>query len=144
MTANRTRKEHQKYIRYNKSLKGDKKCIFCDLKKGDPQYISETKHFFIIRNIFPYSLWDDMKVVDHLMLVPKQHTDTLAVLSKEAAVEYVNIISEYEQNSYGIWARPVGSVIKSIEHQHTHFIKGDGKRGKFLLHSRKPYTRISF
>lgn len=142
MTANRSRKQHKEYATYNKARKSENVCVFCELDKKDPQVIRETKYFWLVYNIFPYSVWDDMKVLDHLMLVPKKHTDTLASLSKEASVEYVKLISEFESQGYGVWARGVGSAAKSIIHQHTHFIKGDGKRGKFVFHTYKPYTRI--
>lgn len=145
MTANRSRKQHVQYVRYNRGLKKDPaKCVFCIIKSTDSQFVRETDNFWVVYNIYPYSIWDDMKVLDHLMLIPKTHTDNLASLSKDVSVEYVQLISEYEAKGYGIWARPVGSTAKSIEHQHTHFIKGNGKRGKFLLYSSKPYTRVRF
>lgn len=95
MTVPRSRKEvrlHRKYrSKVDKSV-----CVFCSIKKGDKQFIAETTSFKIIRNSFPYSLWDDQRVVDHLMILPKQHTDSLSDLTASQATEFLRLVSEYE------------------------------------------------
>lgn len=138
MTATRSRKEEITYKKHQ-TKKTDDTCAFCKIKKGNEQFINETKYFRVIRNIFSYSIWDGQKVVDHLMLIPKQHTDSLGDLPKAAAEEYVRIISAYEKKSYNIYARAPSSVIKSVIHQHTHFIKTKGGPKNFVFLLRKPY-----
>ena len=136
----RSRKETVEYNRYAKKNNG---CQFCQFVSHESPVIGETEYFWIVKNIFPYSLWDEMKVSDHLMAVPKQHTDSLVNLSKEAAVDYVEVIGSYEKDGYSIYARSPSNKLKSVVHQHTHLIQTEMKRRKFLLYVRKPYMRIS-
>src|SRR5687767_8201846 len=124
----RSRKEEKVYIKYLKRRrKSDAKCQFCDISDEHKPYINETKHFLVIRNLFPYSIWDGRRVTDHLMIVPKQHTETLNSLGEDAAVEYVKLVSKYEHDGYNVYARAPDSIIKSVPHQHTHLIKTTGK-----------------
>ena len=120
------------YDRYRKNLPADASCIFCEIKAGDNQFITETEHFKLIYNTFPYSYWDNNKVDEHLMIVPKQHTDTLKDLSFIESREYIEQISKYENLGYNIYARTPGSNTKSIIHQHTHLIKSIPKPKKTL------------
>jgi len=142
MTATRSRKEEITY-RTHQSKQKNTGCVFCHIKKGHDQFISEHTYFIVIRNIFEYSIWDGQKVVDHLMLVPKKHTDSLGELPTGAAEEFVKIISAYEKKSYNIYARAPLSVIKSVVHQHTHLIKTVGRPKNFVFLLRKPlYVRL--
>lgn len=142
MTATRSRKQVKDYRKHRKNAKKPDGCTFCLIDSQSSQYISETKHFKVIRNIFGYSLWDSQKVADHLMVVPKKHTDSLSKLPKEAAVEFVDIISTYEDKRYNIYARAPASVMKTVVHQHTHLIKPLGKPRRFIFFLRKPYIRF--
>jgi diadenosine tetraphosphate (Ap4A) HIT family hydrolase len=123
MKAMRTRKNQAAYDKYLASLPLDAPCVFCGLNKGDDQFITESKYFKIVSNRFPYDRWDGHKVAEHIMIVPKQHTDTLKDLSFIESKEYVQLISTYEFEGYNIYARTPGSSSKSIIHQHTHLIK---------------------
>lgn len=143
MTATRSRKEVKEYRKYQKNTPKPTGCVFCLIDKNSDQFISETKHFKVIRNIFGYSLWDSQRVEDHLMIVPKKHTDSLSKLPKEAAVEFVKIISEYEGKRYNVYARAPASVMKTVVHQHTHLIKPLGKPRRLIFLLRKPYIRFT-
>lgn len=143
MTAQRSTKEEHLYSRKRTQELGGG-CVFCAIAKGHPQYVSETKHLKVIRNQTPYSLWDGQGVLDHLMIVPKQHTNKLGDLSGDAAKEFFALVEQYEEQNYNLYARSVHSTVRSIPHQHTHLIKLDGKQRKFLMMVRKPwYFRIS-
>ena len=143
MTAPRTRKQVKAYDHHLKNVEpASKGCAFCAITAKSPIFVSQTKSFKVIHNIFPYSLWDSQPVKDHLMLVPKQHTDTLADLGPAAAQEFVKLISSYESKGYSIYARAPGSVIKTVLHQHTHLIKHHKKPIRGLLYLRKPYIRL--
>jgi diadenosine tetraphosphate (Ap4A) HIT family hydrolase len=98
----------------------------------------------VIRNIFAYSIWDGQQVDDHLMVIPKKHTDTLADLNEKEAVDYVRVISAYELNGYNVYSRAPQSAIKSVIHLHTHLIKTSGPPKKVVFLARKPYIRIIF
>ena len=76
----------------------------------------------IIKNIFPYDVWDGYEVSDHLMIVPKQHTETIGDFSKEELQEYVNILAKYEKMGYSIYARAPQNKRKTVPHEHTHLI----------------------
>ena len=118
-------------------------CVFCNLDEKNEQFVSETKYFKIVRNIFGYSLWDSQRVADHLMIVPKKHTDSLNDLPKEAAVEFVGLLGQYEAKHYNVYARASSSVMKTVVHQHTHLIKPSGKPRKLVFLWRKPYIRFT-
>jgi diadenosine tetraphosphate (Ap4A) HIT family hydrolase len=141
MTVSRSRKEVKEYTEYQKTL--DKNvCSFCVVTNSDEQFISATTYFKVIRNIFPYSIWDGQTVVDHLLITPKAHTDTIKDMPDEQKVEYVNLLEEYEHKGYNIYARAPGSRMKSIVHQHTHLIKSEGDPKKITIHFAKPYVRL--
>ena len=145
----RTRTHHYEYLRYLDERRKQKKyptgsCILCEVNKGDAQFVAQTKYFKIIRNIFPYAIWDQQRVTDHLMIIPITHTDSLANLSKEARLEFVNQISSYEETGYHVYARATKSETKSISHQHTHLIKCSGPAAKMAFFLLRPYISISW
>lgn len=81
---------------------------------------------------------------DHLLIIPKQHTDKLGDLSDVAAIEFLRLIDKYEDRGYNVFARAPLSKIKSVVHQHTHLIQPSDKRTNFILYFRKPfYIRLS-
>lgn len=143
MTAQRSTKQIKLYRQHLKQVKLEKLgCAFCAIDSKDKQFISQTKHLKVIHNIFPYSIWDNQTVRDHLMVVPKDHVHTLANLGHEALLELAKVISKYEREGYCIYARPSGSVLKSIPHQHTHLLKLSNRRIKALLYMFKPSFRL--
>ena len=114
------------------------------MNKGHIQFVRETKHLKVVRNRVPYSLWDNQRVLEHLMIVPKIHTGKLGDLGEAGAVEFIKLIDEYESAGYNIYARSVDSTNRSVVHQHTHLMKLGGKEVDFLFMLRKPwYFRLS-
>ncbi len=145
MTAPRSMKEVKQFYKFQREdAELDVDCTFCAIKKGDAVYIDETRYMKIIRNRLPYSIWDGQGVVDHLMILPKQHTEKLGDLGPEAAFEYIKLVDKYESDGYNLYARAPNSSLKSIIHQHSHLIKLDGKDRQFLFMAYKPrYIRLS-
>ncbi|MFI5275309.1 MAG: HIT family protein [Candidatus Saccharimonadales bacterium] len=144
----RTRTHHYEYLKYLADRRKQNKlptehCILCEIDKADHSFVSQSKYFKIVRNRFPYAVWDFQRVSDHLMVVPRTHTDSLASLSKEARLEFVELISEYESHGYHVYARATHSDTKSIAHQHTHLIKCYGPTSKLAFYILKPYVSIS-
>ncbi|MBW3538018.1 HIT domain-containing protein [Candidatus Parcubacteria bacterium] len=132
----RSRKAAMQYQEYL-SLRRQVECEFCqDLTD---QLVAEREHVYIMRNLFPYAIWDRSDVTDHLMIVPRQHTDTLSALSPAAKLAYFETMSEYEAKGYDIYARTAANTTKSIPHQHTHLIKLDRKQKKLVAYLRRPY-----
>lgn len=83
-----------------------------------------------------------MRTADHVLVVPKKHTDRLADLNAQEYVEFMDIIGSYEIQGYNIYARAPQTITKSIVHQHTHLIKPEGKIHRFMLYWHKPYIRL--
>lgn len=140
--STRSLKENITYNKYRRSFKGKGDCVFCEITADSSEHINETHHFKVIIAKFPYSLWDDQSVDDHLMIVPKKHTDALSDLTPKEAKEFVVLMSSYEKRGYNVWARAPQSTTKSVVHQHTHLIKPGKKVLKLLFYIRKPYVRF--
>ncbi len=141
--ATRSRKEEKRYAHYRRHEVPKVGCQFCAITPDSHQFRQEFKSFYVIENIFPYSMWDGQGVTDHLLVIPKRHTDTIADFSRDEAVEYVNILASYESNGYDVHARGPASNRKSVVHQHTHFLKLDRKHRRVIFYLQKPYTRIT-
>lgn len=143
MTATRSSKAAKHYHYHQTHVERPSEiCVFCALGPHDKQVLRLTKHFKIVQNIFPYTLWDSQTVDDHLIISPVKHTDTLSDLSEKAAKEFVDLIGEYESKGYSVYARAPGNVTKSIAHQHTHLIKLSGHKVRFLVYLKRPYKRF--
>ncbi len=140
--ATRSRKET---LKYRQDLKTDhyKDCVFCLIEREPERIIQTTKSFYVLINKYPYSHWDSQGVEDHLMVIPKKHTDTLGDLDANEAVEYVGLISSYETQGYNVYSRASQSSMKSVVHLHTHLIKPTPKVTRLEFFVRKPYIRIA-
>ncbi len=113
------------YDEFKRSYVGE--CKFCDLIRSndDPQVIARHIHFVVIKNHYPYAVWDDLPVSQHLMIVPNRHISKLSELEPHERTEYVRLLTEYEDAGYSIYSRAARNVARSIAHQHTHFINVD-------------------
>ncbi len=134
----RSREIQKRYIKESISKK-KKDCSFCAFSISDGQVIKEYKHFWLVKNIYPYIAWDGCEVTEHNMLVPKRHMLSLSKLHQDEAAEYVKIINDAEGNGYSLYTRSNSNITKSIPHVHTHFIKIADKRIKSLFYIRKPH-----
>lgn len=132
----RTRKSYRLFLKEPQRTS----CPFCELP--DKRTLVVKKHLFIIKNIYPYDWWDFRKVTAHLMVVPKNHVESLQKLSLAALKEYWEVLIDYESQGYSISTRPQGSIRKSVAHQHTHLIKTGGPLTKFMIFIKKPYWFI--
>lgn len=141
MTLPRSAKHTKAYRTYLKSLQPDR-CVFCHVDEESDQFIEGTTSFIVLKNTFAYSVWDSQAVVDHLIVIPRSHTDNIGGMASEQKVEYVDILEKYERAGYNIYARAPGSNAKTVVHQHTHFIKTAGPLKQFMLSIRKPLVRI--
>ncbi len=114
-------------------------CQFCLPRKYSNQIFQETEHAYVIPNRTFYDHWELRKVVDHRMVIPKKHAQTLGDLSKEERADIMDIIADYESRDYEIYARSPNSSSRSVPHQHTHLIKTEAKPGRGLFFLDKPY-----
>lgn len=138
MRSSKLERVYRKHIKHIDSSV----CTFCEIDEGHEQFVESTKYFKIVKNRFPYSLWDAQGVSEHLMIVPRAHISSLSELDDMAKIEFVDILQDYEKRGYNIYARAPQSIMKSIVHQHTHLIKPVGPVKKFVLTIRKPLIRI--
>lgn len=139
--ATRSRKDT---LRYRKDLKTNHydDCVFCLIEREPEIIVQTTKSFYILINKYPYSYWDLQSVEEHLLIVPKKHTDTLSDLTASEAVEYVQLVGSYESQGYSVYSRAPKSPLKSVIHQHTHLLKTVPKESRIFIYSKKPYFRI--
>jgi diadenosine tetraphosphate (Ap4A) HIT family hydrolase len=133
------KKVHEK--RYIKYLKASPKtdCNFCEFSKDSDQVIAESPNFWIVKNIFGYDIWDNMDVIDHLMIVPKKHMTSLAELDVTQLQEYSQLLAKYEAEGYSFYARASTNKAKSVAHQHTHLLKLGNKQKHIYFFMRSPY-----
>ncbi len=55
----------------------------------------------------------------------------------------MTLIGKYEAKGYNVYARGIGSISRSVAHQHTHLIKLVEKRAKIYVHVQKPYIVLN-
>lgn len=131
--STRIRKNHAVYAKHTAAAKLNPTCDFCAFQATSPQVISAHTYFWVVKNIFPYDLWDQCGVLDHLMVVPKRHIDTLAHLDAKEQTEYISVVASFETQGYSVYSRAPGNKRKSVFHLHTHLIKLDNKPKKLLF-----------
>lgn len=141
---NKTYKGEMHYRATKKVMKKATGCGFCAFDDDDKknEIVEDYELFWLVKNIFPYDIWDDQGVTDHLMLVPKRHIDSVGDMNDKELLEHSRILGVYDKLGYSIYARSSGNVIKSVVHQHTHLIKLDGKEMSFMVYNKKPYLLI--
>lgn len=113
-------------------------CALCDLKNSE--VVDTNEHITIVKNKYPYDIWEHRKVVDHLLIVPKVHAKSLTELPNEFKHSMLSLISEYETKGYDVYARSGNSNLRSVsDHQHTHLIKTEGDCAKVSVYIKRPY-----
>jgi galactose-1-phosphate uridylyltransferase len=120
-------------------------CSYCsDYANGTFKLIAEGGTMLTVYNRVPYDMFEGQRVTDNIMVIPKRHVETLADFSDEEKLEHMTIVGNYERQGYDVYARGVGSITRSMTHQHTHLIKMENikKQPNFLLFIRKPYILI--
>lgn len=145
--SNMFRKRHQE-LAY-KRIPKHTGCPFCDVgnKQLNPQprtTIKETEHMQVIKNMFPYSIWEHLNVEEHLLLVPKRHLSNMADLTSAERTDFMSIVCEFESEGYSNYTRSQHSVSRSLPHIHTHLIKTGTKIPRVSIAIKKPYFIITF
>jgi hypothetical protein len=121
-------------------------CTFCSDAAPSGGFIEETEHARVIPNRTHYDLWEGRYVAEHYLVVPKLCVGSLNELPDDAArLDIMNIIATYEQQGFNVYARAVGSPLRSVRHQHTHLIKFSTQpHPKYTVYIEKPYTVLAF
>ena len=134
----RTNKEHRLYNKLKLENKNSNTCTLCDLSKN--KIIYQNDSIYLVRNKFPYSYWENRKVIDQLMIIPKQHSKDLKRLSITVKEQIFSIIFEYESKGYDVYIRGAGSSSRSVAgHVHVHLIKTKDKIANLSISLEKPY-----
>lgn len=135
----RSNKNEKIYINYRKNNPSNG-CDFCQFSQaGSERIVKEAKHFWIVKNVFGYDTWDNLNVKSHLMIVPKNHIESLAQLPKAWLKEYIELVADYETKGFSIYLRAMNNASKTVPHMHTHLIQLGNKSNKIYLFLRKPY-----
>lgn len=135
---NKTWRTYSKVIRANKKRTG---CPFCTVAENE-KILDSNETMNVVANLVAYDLFEGFRVVDHMLIAPKRHRSSIAEFSDQETVDYMKLVAKYEQLSYSIYSRGVGSAARSLAHQHTHLIKLSQQASSFILFSKKPYLLI--
>jgi diadenosine tetraphosphate (Ap4A) HIT family hydrolase len=133
------RKTINVYRGHNKSDTMKDVCTFCN-EDNLPRVTGENKTMFIMPNRVSYDMFEGRRVIDHLMVIPKRHAETVAEFSDQEKIDQMTIIGEYEARGYNTYARGVATISRSVKHQHTHLIKLVDKKSKAVVFLSKPYV----
>lgn len=136
------RKTWTVYSKHNVADKRQDICTFChpDTKE---QILYENKTMYVVANRVAYDIFEDRKVTEHLMVIPKKHHDSIQTFSKEEKCDAMDVMGEYEARGYSVYARGLGSPTRSVKHQHTHLIKLVDTPSKLIIYTRKPYVLLN-
>ncbi len=130
----RNKKSSKKYV----TRKNTGGCALCRL--DDFIIVEETRHTAVVKNNYPYDVWEGTPVKEHLMILPKKHVAGLSDIDAVVLKEIITLAAKYEGQGYNVYARSSGSPLRSIKHhQHTHLIKVEGRAAKVLIYVQKPY-----
>lgn len=133
----KTRKEYKKHLR-------PASCPFCNTDELQNRQVIETKFAYIVPNKTSYDVWEARTVKDHLLVIPKRHVRSLHELTKAESADIMNILAEYEDKNYNVYARGKSSSVRSVVHQHTHLIKTNPRAHHGTFYWRKPYIFWKF
>lgn len=115
-------------------------CNFCN--HTTQRIIGNLATHWVIDNLYPYELYDDMVVSDHLLIVPKRHIVGISEFTDQERIDYLDTVAEYEDEGYTLFARAPQNKAKSVTHQHSHLIKPDMTREPIqsLMYNRTPHV----
>jgi len=129
---------YRKTVKVYRKRRKSQKCPFCD-PETLAKAIYQNDRIYVVPNLTQYDLWESFDVKDHLLIVPKRHVVKLPELDDKEKLAIMQVAAGYEAEGYSIYARGVGFVNRSVEHQHTHLIKVSNKQPKVMLYLNRPY-----
>lgn len=117
--------------RYEKSRKeqqaqyadGNLPCPLCE-DIANRKVLFSTKTMHIMKNDYPYYMFDDLVVKAHIMLVPKRHISQFSEFNRGEMVDYWKILQKLSDQGYNSMTRATGNHRRSVPgHLHTHLIQ---------------------
>lgn len=100
-------------------------CVLCEKTAHASEVVEVGEKMVVLKNLFPYTMWDDQTVYDHLMVIPRTHQSTLAELTEEDRIEWMHFVATYEARGYSSYTRAPHNSSRSQPHLHTHLLKTD-------------------
>lgn len=134
-------KTKRNYTKLNQRDVSKQVCTFCTSTR-DEAILAQNDSMYIVANRVAYDRFEGYAVADHLLVIPKQHRESLDEFTQEEVLDYHELASKYERLGYSIYARGFGSSTRSVAHQHTHLIKLTGKGPKILVYTARPHALI--
>ena len=116
----RSRGNAERYKEFRAQANG---CPFCEINQNLNKIVEENSTMWVIVNAFKYEIWDNCSVLNHLMIVPKRHTDFLGGFNFDESMDYVELLEKYDELGYSVYGRASANEQKSVAHQHTHLFK---------------------
>ena len=135
------RKTRKRYAALNAGDKAIEGCPFCVQATGDGK-VYENDTMYVIPNRVSYDMFEGRRVIDHLMVIPKVHRESLDDFTDQEKIDQMTIAGDYESKGYNVYARGVRSVSRSVAHQHTHLIKLVDYKPRFIFFAEKPHILI--
>jgi diadenosine tetraphosphate (Ap4A) HIT family hydrolase len=132
-------KTRRRYIGHNKNDKAKSHCAFCGDDELSDRIVDRTDNLIVIPNRVSYDIFEGRRVLDHLMVLPTRHAEAIHDFTDSEKREMIEVIAKYEALGYSIYARGVGSISRSVKHQHTHLIKLSNQLPTFSVFIRRPY-----
>lgn len=135
------RKTKIAYKKHNASDAMHSECGFCK-EETQTRVVYENKTMFVIPNRVSYDMFEGRKVTDHVMVIPKAHHESFSSFNDQEKIDAMTIVADYESRGYNVYARGVGSISRSVKHQHTHLIKLADRMSNVVIYARKPYLLL--
>jgi hypothetical protein len=135
------RKTKTEYSKHNKADQRHDACNFCHADTRE-KILYQNSTMYVIENRVSYDIFEDRRVTEHLMVIPKKHHDTIQTFSIEEKCDAMDVMGMYESKGYSVYARGQGSSTRSVKHQHTHLIKLVDKPSRLIIYARKPYVLL--
>lgn len=120
-----------------KDLESRGVCAFCpenvNVETTSPVEL-ETKYWIVKKNDFPYK-----GSKHHLLIISKEHVDSLGKLDKASRHEFIDIISQLEKErkllSYAVGIRSGDMRFNggSVEHFHAHLVVGENNESSEIV-----------
>lgn len=97
-------------------------CYFCD-DIASRRIVHELATSFVLENDYPYDTFIELKVLRHLLVVPKRHVSLLCDLSTEEQQEYWKVLGKYQADGFAVFTRsPRDETASAPAHLHTHLM----------------------
>lgn len=119
----RSQAMQEKYETHQASLRlefgDDLPCPFCRL--NNREIVEELGEMLVLRNNFPYEVYDGRGIKEHLMIVPRRHLANFQDFTDEEFEAYWRLQSKYHVRGYSSMTRSAIDVHRSVpSHLHTH------------------------